>query len=276
MAISDSDTSSLPAATGRVAKIYQYPVKGLTPHRLEAVDVTEGEPLPFDRAFAIERATGKFDPLAPSYLPKVNFLMLMRDEKLAQLDAKFDETDQSLSIHRDGRRVVRGALDTPIGRSMIEQFFAGLMQPEVRGMPKIVQAPGHSFSDVAAKCVHIVNLESVRALERVANRSIDPLRFRANIYVDGLPEWSEFDWLDKRIRIGSAELSVWARTERCAATNVDPETAARDMAIPALLQRAFGHTDFGVYARVNTTTSIAEGDTVDVATQQTRREDQSA
>ena len=67
---------------------------------------------------------------------------------------------------RDGKQVARGQLSTPLGRQLIEQFFAAYMKTELRGAPKIVHAPGHSFSDVAAKCLHIVNLASVRELER--------------------------------------------------------------------------------------------------------------
>ncbi|MEO1694334.1 MAG: MOSC N-terminal beta barrel domain-containing protein [Pseudomonadota bacterium] len=250
----------------RVASLYRYPVKGLTPERLETVALTPGEALPFDRAYAIEAGSGKFDPLAPDYLPKINFLMLMRDEKLAAIDTRFDETDRTLTISRDGRQVVRGALDTPIGRSMIEQFIAGYLGSDLRGAPKVVQAPGHTFADVPAKCVHIVNLASVAALERVADKPIDPLRFRANIYIAGLEPWAEFTWLDKSITLGNATLNVWSRTQRCAATNVDPATGARDMALPGLLQRTFGHEDFGIYASVRSGATIAEGATVSVAT----------
>ena len=74
----------------------------------------------------------------------------------------------------------------------IEQFMAAYMKTGLRGAPKIVRAAGHSFSDVAAKCVHIVNLASLRELERAAGRPVDPLRFRANIYIDGVPAWEEF------------------------------------------------------------------------------------
>lgn len=35
--------------------------------------------------------------------------------------------------------------------------------------------------------VSVINLESVRDLERRTAHEIDPLRFRANVYVDGLP-----------------------------------------------------------------------------------------
>jgi hypothetical protein len=38
----------------------------------------------------------------------------------------------------------------------------------------------------------------------------------------------------------------------------------RDMAIPAALQRAWGHADFGVYARVVAGGTIAVGDPVKI------------
>ncbi|MFZ1104680.1 MAG: MOSC N-terminal beta barrel domain-containing protein, partial [Hyphomicrobiaceae bacterium] len=215
-----------------VAALYRYPVKGLTPEPLESVELRPGETLPFDRAYAIENGPGRFDPDAPRHLPKITFLMLMRDERLATLRSAFDDATQTLTISRGGKPVVSGRLDTPLGRQLIEQFMAAYMKAELRGAPKVVSAPGHSFSDVAAKCVHIVNLATVRELERVLGRPVDPLRFRANVYVEGLAPWAELNWVDKEIGIGPSRLKVLACTARCAATNVDPSTAARDMAIP--------------------------------------------
>jgi hypothetical protein len=107
--------------------------------------------------------------------------------------------------------------------------------------------------------VHIVNLASVRELERVSGRPVSPLRFRANLYLEGVAPWAEFGWLGKELRIGQARLSVFARTSRCEATNVDPATGARDMAIPAHLLRTWGHQDFGVYAKVVTGGEIGVG-----------------
>jgi uncharacterized protein len=230
--------------------LYRYPVKGLTPEPLARVRLTAGETIPFDRAYAIENGPGRFDPEQPKHLPKITFLMLMRDERLATLRTEFDDATETLTIFRDGKQVARGQLTTPLGRQLIEQFIAAYMKAELRGRPKIVHAAGHSFSDVSAKCVHVVNLASVREIERVAGRAIDPLRFRGNLYVAGLEPWAEFSWLDKELRVGGTRLAVFARTTRCEATNVDPGTGARDMAIPALLTRTWGHSDFGVYAKV--------------------------
>ena len=72
----------------------------------------------------------------------------------------------------------------------------------------------------------------------------------------------EFLWTGREIEIGPARLHVFERTQRCAATNVDPTTAHRDLDIPATLQRHWGHTNFGVYARVIKGGSVRPGDEV--------------
>ena len=245
-----------------VQALYRYPVKGLTPEALTRVDLQPGATMPFDRAYAIENGAGRFDPENPRHVPKISFLMLMRDERLASLETRFDDATQTLTILRSGKQVARGDLKTPIGRQMIEQFMAAYMKASLRGAPKVVAAPGHSFSDVAAKCLHIVNLASLKDLERAVGRPVDPLRFRANVYLDGVPAWEEFSWMNKEVDIGGIRLTVFKRTVRCEATNVDPVTAERDLAIPAVLKRTFGHTDFGVYAKVKRGGTLVVGDAV--------------
>lgn len=254
----------------KVSTLCRYPVKGLGPQNLDAVELLAGETVPFDRGWAIENGRGRFDPDNPQHLPKINFLMLMRDERLAALDIAFDENDGTLTLFRGGKQVVRGTLTTPLGRQLIEQFIAGYMSEELRGAPHIVHAEGHSFSDVAVKCLHIVNLASVRELERAMGRPANPLRFRANVYIEMDQPWAEFGWVGEEIAIGGARLEVLDRTTRCAATNVDPETGVRDMAIPATLMRAYGHEDFGVYARVTQGGSVRSGDPVMVLSREPR------
>lgn len=247
-----------------VTALYRYPVKGMTPEALARVSLVAGGTMPFDRAYAIENGAGRFDPQNPRHLPKINFVMLMRNERLASLDSRFDDATRSLTIQRAGKQVARGCLETPLGRQLIEQFLAAYMRADLRGAPKIVSAPGHSFSDVAAKCLHVINLASVRELERVGGRAINPLRFRANVHVDGLPPFAELEWVGKKLAFGGATTRVLDRTVRCEATNVDPVTAQRDMAIPSLLQRGWGRADFGIYAAIETSGDIAVGDAATV------------
>jgi uncharacterized protein YcbX len=127
----------------------------------------------------------------------------------------------------------------------------------------VLNAPGHSFSDVARKVVSVINLASVAALETIIGVPVHPLRFRANLYVRGWPAWSELDLVGRELAVGpSARLKVVKRIVRCAATNVDPDTGIRDLTIPDTLMQNLGHTDCGIYAEVSAGGTIATGDEV--------------
>jgi len=249
-------------ATPTVTALYRYAVKGLSPEARDRVKLEAGGIMPFDRAYAIENGPGRFDPDNPRHLPKITFLMLMRDERLATLVTSFDDASETLTVMRAGKQVARGQLTTPLGRKMIEQFFAAYMKAELRGPPKVVSAPGHSFSDVPFKCLHIVNLATVRDVERVLGRPVDPLRFRANVYIDGVEPWAELKWVGREVTLGGVRTSVVDLTGRCDATNVDPQTGARDMGLPVLLQRTWGHSDLGIYAKIVADGELAVGDAV--------------
>lgn len=247
--------------TPAVSAIYRYPVKGLSPESLSSATLRPGETLAADRLYAIENGPSGFDPAAPTYFPKNRFLMLMRNERLAALDTRFDEARHRLTVRADGREV-QGDLRTTDGRAAIERFFADYCTDELRGPPRVLHAEGHSFSDVAAKVVSIINLASVAAIETAIGTPVDPLRFRSNLYVEGWPAWHEFDLLDRTIAIGPARLKIVKRIVRCAATNVEPRTGIRDLQIPNALMRAFGHMDCGVYAEVVAAGTIAPGDAI--------------
>ncbi|NGX98392.1 MAG: MOSC domain-containing protein [Candidatus Afipia apatlaquensis] len=242
--------------------IYRYPVKGLSPELLPNVALQAGRTLPADRRYAIENGPIGFEPANPKYFPKIRFLMLMRNERLAGLQTRFDDASNTLTIRYNGAEAARGNLETPEGRAAIETFFVENFSPELKGPPKVLSAPGHSFSDVAAKVVSIINLASVAAIETIVGQPVNPLRFRGNLYVSGWPAWHEFDLLEKQLTIGDTRLRVIKRIVRCAAVNVDPVTAERDLNIPHALMQMFDHADCGVYAEVITGGTIAAGDAI--------------
>lgn len=253
----------------RIEAIYRYPVKGLSPQPLQRTALAAGATIAADRLYAIENGPTGFDPAAPTYFPKNRFLMLMKNERLAALKTDYDEASHTLSIVQDGREAARGDLRTKEGRLAIEAFFRRFMPAELTGPPKVLSGEAqakngdsapHSFSDVAKKVVSIINLASVAAVETATGQAVDPLRFRANIYVSSWPAWREFDLLGAEIAVGNARLKVVKRIVRCAATNVDPSTGIRDLTIPKTLLQSFGHADCGIYAEVLTGGDIAIGD----------------
>jgi uncharacterized protein YcbX len=248
----------------RIASLYRYPVKGLSPEPLSHVALAAGRTLPADRRYAIENGPSGFDPAEPKWMVKAYFLMLMRDEWLAALHSHFDDETCVLTIRRDGAVVAEGNLETVEGRAAIERFFAESYAGSIKGPPKILSSKGHSFSDVARKVVSIINLGSLQAIENIVGQPVHPLRFRANLYVGGWPAWHEFDLLDQTLAIGGVRLKVVKRITRCAAVNVDPDTAARDLSIPQALTQRLGHNECGVYAEVIAGGTIGVGDTIAV------------
>jgi len=243
-----------------VAKIYRYPVKGLSAQILTEVDLTAGEGLPDDRRFAITHGASTFDPTEPEWRPKRDFLQLAKNERLAALQTDYDSATGILTIRRNGRQVARGQITNPTGRLLINQFFAAYMKGEAPGTPSLVEAPGFMLTDTREKYVSILNAASVADIERVVNAPVDPVRFRANLVLSGLEPWEEAKWIGSRIAIGDAVVEVVELIERCAATEVNPTTAIRDINIPLALQRGYSHRNCGIYARVVQGGRVATGD----------------
>jgi uncharacterized protein YcbX len=252
--------SSIPPA--QIEGLYRYPVKGLSPEPLSSVKLETGRTLPADRRYAIENGPSGFDPAQPTWLHKSFYLMLMRNERLAGLRTHYEDESHILTIRRDGEVASRENLETAAGRAAIEAFFAANFTDELKGPPKLLSGGDHSFSDVARKVVSIINLGSIRAIENMVGLPVHPLRFRANLYASGWPAWSELELVGQTLAIGNTRLKVVKRITRCAAVNVDPETAARDRDIPPMLMRRLGHNECGIYAEVIAGGAIAVGDTI--------------
>ena len=248
----------------RIENLYRYPVKGLTAEALEQVTVEAGGTLPWDRAFALAQGDAPFDPAVPRWLPKAHFMCLMANARAALLRASFDAPTAMLLIRApDGSHVVASPL-SEAGRAQLGAWLAAFLGAEARGQPRLHHAPGHSFSDLRAKVVSLINLASVADLAGRAGSPRHHLRFRANLYLSGAAPWSELDWVGRELLVGGARLRVVKRIPRCAATEVNPETAERDAHPVAELRTAFGHHDLGVYAEVLEGGQIAVGDAVEL------------
>ena len=256
-------------STVSVSELFHYPIKGLSPQKDRSLDVTaENGLVGPDRRFALALGTTTFDPHHPEPLDKGYFLMLRRDESLAALKTVFDAETGTLTIVKaDGATFVAN-IEDPAGRDAVEGFFADYLGDACQGRPKLVEAAGHKFTDVSVispammRAVSVINLASVRDLEARYGRPLHPLRFRANIYLDGLAPWEELDWVGREVAIGSARFRCVLRTRRCAAIDVDPETGIRDTALPKAIFSNYGHPDCGVYFEVSHGGTVEVGDDV--------------
>lgn len=239
-----------------ITRLYHYPVKGLSPQPLERVALTPGHGFPFDRMFGIARADSGFDPRDPKPLPKQRFFMLARDARLAALQTRLDPESKRFTIHAAGALELDCNLAGTAGQQAAVAYFVKLFGLPPQSAPILAYAAPHRFTDVSVtsaqmmNAISLINVASVRQLGERIGAEVDPLRFRANVYFDGWPPFSELERVGQEFRIGALRLRVLKRTQRCAATEVNPRTAARDLRIPQLLMQHYGHADMGVYAEV--------------------------
>ena len=120
---------------------------------------------------------------------------------------------------------------------------------------------GYRFMDHPQGFVSVMNLASVRAVASAIGVDVDPLRFRANIYVDGMRAWAEDEWVaGQAVSIGEARLSVFKPIVRCVATDVNLETGTRDIDMVGMLREYFGRDTLGTYFSVAGDGRVGVGD----------------
>jgi uncharacterized protein YcbX len=260
------------APDGAVVAFYRYPVKGLSAEPLASVDIQPGRGVPGDRIWALARPDTAFDPDNPAPLPKTRFLALVKDEELARLRTSYNAVTGVLTIidGAGGDEPFSARIAEADGARATADYFARLGLASLGGSrPRLVAGSDtHRFTDVSvvsAEYMHaisVINLASVRDLAERLGREVHPLRFRANIYIDGVPPGAELDWVGRRLRLGTVETEVLKRTTRCMATAVDPLTAARDLHVPRELAQHYGHTDCGIYVAARSWGTVRAGDPV--------------
>jgi uncharacterized protein YcbX len=247
--------------TGHLAALFRHPIKGFTPEQLRQADLTAGGPFPCDRIYAVENGPSGFDPAVPAFIPKQKFTVLARMPQVARARTAYDEATGVLRASAPGLEDFTGALTTPEGRAAFAAWLAVLLGEEAQGPLKVLEAgPGHRFMDHPLGAVSIINLASLRDLEARIGRPLDPLRFRANLYVEGWPAWAENGWAGRELMLGFARAKVFKAIVRCAATHVDPVTAERDMDVIKALFDNYGHMDCGVYVHVTDGGRVTVGD----------------
>jgi GntR family transcriptional regulator / MocR family aminotransferase len=261
-ALSQANTRAEGGGMPLITGIYRYPIKGLSPQPLRGVVLEAEKPFPHDRVFALARPGVPIDPDEPKWAKKGLFVMLMLEEALARVQTNLDIDTLRFTIADNRQQLLTADLGSSDGRAEVEHFFHRLIST-LAAPPRLVRARAGHFMDKPDNVMSLINLATVRSLEEQWGCKIDPMRFRANFYIDGARPWQEFDWIGSDIRLGDALFRVDRRNGRCSATNVDPRTGRRDLDIPGMLRTAFGHKDLGVYLIARKSGKVVIGDPVD-------------
>ena len=250
-----------------IMALYRYPVKSLSPEALNEAELVAGIGIAGDRAYGLALAEGAAQkPSRKSeWQPKEAFHVLAKEPRLAGIMCRFDGNAKALEFtFPDGSQVHCNVMDSgsmdAIGLAVAK--FLGLPKNQA---PMLVKGEKVGFFDTLDGEVSILNLASLREVEKAAGVNISPLRFRPNIIIDGLKPWAEMQWAGNGATVGSSELAFTSPTGRCPATHVNPDTATRDLKMLSILKGNFGHTKMGVYAHVKKGGTVHTGDVLELS-----------
>ncbi|MFV0359710.1 MOSC domain-containing protein [Tropicimonas sp.] len=250
--------------TGLLAHICRHPIKSIGWEALPSVDLTAGKALPSDRKWALAHQAAEFSAPPDKWYAKRNFVRGVAAPALMAVRATLSDDLNWIALTHPNAAPIEFAPDTEAGSAALVAWIAP-MWPENRPAPaRLVRVPDQAMTDRPEPFVSILNVESNRDLGARVGQDLSIHRWRGNLWLDGVAPFEEFDWIGRRIRIGNAVLRIEQRITRCNATKANPATGIADIDTLGALKAAFGHQDFGVYARVVAGGHLHLGDRIEL------------
>lgn len=248
-------------ARARVARLVRHPIKSAGYESVAEAVLTTGAAFPFDRVWAVAHAAARLTE-PPTWAPKLQFLRGWGSAELMAISCVSDPDTGAVSLSHPKRPTEGFRPDDPADAARLIDWLRPLW-PENRPEPaRVIRVPGQALTDQDQPLISINSLSSLADLSVRMGRDLSPHRFRGNIWVDGWKPWAELDLVGTEISIGQARLRVEEPIGRCRATGANPETGIQDADTMGALEQGYGHTDFGVFARVIASGKVALGDEV--------------
>ena len=245
-----------------LAHIHRHPIKSIGYEVLTSTSLSQGRVLPFDRLWAVAHEAAKFDGQPTQWVAKHNFLRGVAGSELMAVKATLDESTQQITLSHPAAQTI-----TLAPKDDGDHLIAWLLPlwPENRpGPDRVVSLSDGALTDVPEPYVSIASTASLTALSADMQQDLSMHRFRGNLWVEGWNAFEELDMVGQTVRIGACELKIEARIKRCRATTGNPDTGKVDAETLDALNANYGHQDFGVYARVMTSGTVALNDQVEV------------
>jgi len=232
--------------TGRLAHIARHPIKSHGREDMASVILTAGQGVPFDRHWAVAHDAAR---LVPGWNECVNFARGAKAPELMAISAELDEATATITLMHPAKPNLVFRPDDGADLARFLDWVRPLNPPD-RAQPVQIVTADRAMTDTDFPSISIIALASNAALSTVLQQDLSPLRWRGNLWLDGLEPWAEFDWIGKTLHIGTAVFEVAERITRCRATMANPQTGVIDADTLGALNASYGHQDFGVYARV--------------------------
>lgn len=246
--------------TGALTHIWRYPIKAHGAEALKTATLTAGKTLPWDRVWAVPHEVAKLDGNNWARCP--NFSRGAKAPSLMAIRSTLNEATQTMTLTHPELPEISFNPDTDSARFLA--WVQPIMPNDRAASAGIIRAANQGMTDTDFPSISINSHTTNNAIGEKLGYEPSPLRWRGNLWLDGLAPWEEFDWVGKRVRIGAATFDIKERIGRCMATTANPKTGQRDADTLGVLKDNWGHQQFGVYGVVVTSGKIALGDKIEV------------
>ena len=246
--------------TVTVAHIWRHPVKSHGREALDRVTLEVGATVPWDRTWAVAHEGARID--ADIWSPCANFSRGAKAPQLMAIETSLDEMSELLTMRHPARPEI--TLHPERDEDAMIEWVKPLMPENRAQSARVVRVAGHGMTDTDFPSISIASLASHASVEAALEHSIQPERWRANIWLDGLAAWEEVNWVGRTVTIGDVEFDIRQQITRCLATTANTSTGERDADTLGAL-KGFGHQEFGIYGVVTKGGSFALGDKASVA-----------
>ena len=235
-----------------VSSITTYPIKGFVGQTRSAVQEEEKRLLPGDRQYARSSGTAQSQS-APTdeWLKKAHFLQMMNCEALAALSLHYDEASTLLRLTENGQTIYEGLLNQAEDAQKLCLFTRDYLNlADTIAEPRLFCLKQGGFTDTKRPFVAFGNDASIADFASRMGHAPDERRYRLNVMMTGMPAFAELDLINHRARLGTAEFAFIEPVGRCAAIEVNPETAKREPHLVSEMTKAYGAADMGVFAEI--------------------------
>lgn len=239
----------------RIDAITRYPIKGFAGESLNRVTLEPNMRLPGDRVYAL-RHQDRVPPIQSGWRPKKYFLQSVQTDVISQIEVRW-ETDQVDFRHADDSLT----LSRPLQMDAQLADWMGARIPDSRGFELTYEPVG--LTDEPDAFVSLTNLNTVRAIAEATQTAPNPARYRGNLVIDGVPAFTERQWVGATLHIGAVQFEVIEPIVRCLATECDWQ-GHRDRDFLNRLDAALQTDCCGVFLKTCVGGHLEVGDTLRV------------
>tara|TARA_Y100000741_G_scaffold259762_1_gene200605 strand:- start:347 stop:1126 length:780 start_codon:yes stop_codon:yes gene_type:complete len=236
-----------------ISSICYCPVKSVSFQNIYLCEIKKKLGITNDRIFAFSR---NIDLEKAKLIEKdakerkLNYFLTLKNSPVLN-KYNFVYENNTLTLNSNNKDIISISADDPSERLLLANKLMELENSLLKPITLLKNADYPFFDTSHSKNIFnsmsLINLSSIKDLENKIKEKIEPERFRANFYIDGIDPWEERNWIGKTIKINNVSFKVEKNIPRCVAINLKPKTDDNSLNLLKSLKKSYNHFDMGIY-----------------------------